>query len=299
MNKLGSEIFMPVTKSPLRYPGGKTQLSTYVNHLLKINKVTNTYIEPFAGGFGVGLDLLIDGSVENVVINDLDPSIYSVWYYILNEPSKFISKIEDVPITMEEWYKQRKIRDEVEKEISLDNAFATFFLNRTNVSGIINGGPIGGKKQTGKYKINCRFNKERLIKKIQVIASYKERISLTNMDANDFILNQIPEYNSKNTFIFFDPPYYTQGKNLYLSFVDKNKHQRLSENIIGLKKYKWIITYDIEPEILKLYEPYIKAYTYHLNYSANKKRRAKEYMFINNNTKADSFEKVELEEIRV
>lgn len=288
---------MPVTKSPLRYPGGKSQLTNYVKHLLKINNTLGTYIEPFAGGFGVGLKLLEDNIVKQAVINDLDPSIYSVWYFILNSTDEFIYKIKNTPITIEEWNNQRNIRNKFKDEISIDNAFATFFLNRTNVSGIINGGPIGGKKQEGKYKINCRFNKTNLIKKINKISSYKENIVLTNMDANEFISNKIPEYDANKTFIFFDPPYYTQGKNLYLSFVNKNEHQQLAKNIIGLNDYKWITTYDIESEILKLYKPYVKSYNYHLNYSANRKRKAKEYMFINNNTKADSFEKVELEEI--
>lgn len=286
---------MPVTRSPLRYPGGKTQLTNYVKYLLKLNNVTETYIEPFAGGFGVGLELLATNSIKKVVINDLDPSIYSIWYFILNKPDEFINLIENTPVNVSEWYKQRKIRGNQRKEYySIENAFASFFLNRTNVSGIINGGPIGGKKQSGKYKIDCRFNKKALIKKIKEINQYKDRICLTHLDANKFIKEEIPKYNPKSTFIFFDPPYYAQGKNLYLSFVNKDEHKRLAQNILSLSNYKWITTYDIEEEILKLYHPYVKTYTYRLNYSANKKRKAKEYIFINNNTKAESFERVKL-----
>lgn len=84
---------------------------------------------------------------------------------------------------------------------------------------------------------------------------------------------------------------------MYLSFVDQSEHKELAKNILSLKKYKWITTYDIEDEIFKLYKPYVKAYTYTLNYSANRKRKAKEFMFVNNNTLADSFERVELNKI--
>lgn len=286
---------MPMTESPLRYPGGKTQLTAYVEYLLKLNKVTDTYIEPFAGGFGVGLKLLKDNAVRKVVINDFDASIYSIWYTILNNTDLFIKKIKETPVTIEEWYKQKKIREKCKDDCySIDNAFASFFLNRTNVSGIINGGPIGGKAQNGKYKINCRFNKSKLIKKISTISQYRERIRLTHMDANDFIKKEILKYNPNSTFIFFDPPYYKQGKNLYLSFVNPQEHKRLSENILNLDKYKWITTYDIEDEILRLYKPYVKVYTYSLNYSANHKRKANEFMFVNNGTNVRSFDKVRL-----
>lgn len=289
---------MPTTRSPLRYPGGKTQLSKYVKYLLKLNNVSDTYIEPFAGGFGVGLDLLYSNAVRKVVINDLDPSIFAIWYAILNNPIQFINLIKNTSVDIYEWNRQKKIHEQTKQNPkSLDNAFSSFFLNRTNVSGIINGGPIGGKEQTGNYKLNCRYNKKVLINKIAKIASYKNRIVLTNLDANQFIVEEIPKYPKNNTFIFFDPPYYSQGKNLYLSFVDKDKHGKLAQNIINLKKYNWITTYDIEEEILKLYQGKVKSYTYSLNYSVNKKRKAKEFIFANNNTKIKSFDRVKLEEI--
>lgn len=289
---------MPTTKSPLRYPGGKSQLSNYVEHLLKINDINNTYIEPFAGGFGVGLELLYRDSINNVVLNDLDPSIYSIWNYILNDTTHFLDMLKTTPVTIEEWNRQKAIKnDNSVSEYSIEKAFASFFLNRANISGIINGGPIGGKNQNSKYKIDCRFNKTKLIEKIKKIASYNSRIELTNLDANHFILHEIPKYDEKSTFIFFDPPYYKQGKNLYLSFVHADEHERLANNIIDLKDYKWITTYDVEEKILELYKPYVQSFTYRLRYSANKKKSAKEYIFASKNTKLDSFEKVTLTKI--
>lgn len=286
---------MPEIKSPLRYPGGKTQLAGYIKFLLDINDAHTTYIEPFAGGFGVGIELLEDNYVNRVVINDLDPSIYSIWYYIVNEPNIFIKKIVNTPVTIDEWFRQSKIRNENKDNArSLENAFSSFFLNRTNVSGIIGGGPIGGKKQDGKYKLDCRFNKKKLIQKIITISSLKERIELFNLDANKFIVNRIKDYSCLNTFIFFDPPYFEQGKNLYLSFVNKNEHAKLAENIKNLKDYKWITTYDKKKEILKLYDSYVKSYIYKLNYSANKKRKAEEFLFASNRTKVKSYGKFDL-----
>ncbi|ECQ6354014.1 DNA adenine methylase, partial [Listeria innocua] len=220
---------MPVTQSPLRYPGGKTQLFKFVRNLIEINEIKHsTYIEPFAGGAGVALELLFSNSVENIVINDYDKSIHSVWYAIINHTDEFIRLIETVPITIDEWHRQRSIYlDKKNSMNSVEGGFATFYLNRTNVSGIINGGPIGGKAQNGKYKLDCRYNKSGLIKKIKKIADYKSRITLYRKDANNLIDLILERYNSNNCFVFFDPPYYVQGQNLYLSFILKSEHQKM------------------------------------------------------------------------
>ncbi|HBI6387366.1 TPA: DNA adenine methylase, partial [Listeria monocytogenes] len=180
---------MPRTSSPLRYPGGKTQLTSFVRNLLITNNIVEgTYIEPFAGGAGVAIQLLLDGDVNSIVINDYDKSIYSIWYSILNNTEKFISLISNTPITIDEWHKQKAIylRNK-NRQNSLEGAFATFFLNRTNVSGIISGGPIGGMNQTGKYKIDCRFNKVDLIRKIRLISDRRENITLYRKDALELI----------------------------------------------------------------------------------------------------------------
>ncbi|RHW49693.1 DNA adenine methylase [Bombilactobacillus bombi] len=289
---------MPITKSLLRYPGGKSQLTNFVKHLLEINNNRKIYAEAFAGGFGLALNLLFNNNVETVLLNDYDPSIFSLWYNILNNPDELIYKIEHTEVSVKEWHNQRNIHLKTQNNpYSLDNAYSTLFLNRTNVSGIINGGPIGGMNQSGKFKIDCRFKKDVLINKTLNICKYKDSIILSNLDANVFINKELTQYKSEDTFIFYDPPYYKQGKNLYMSFVNKEEHAKLSKNIISKYNYNWITTYDIEPEIYKLYSKNSQAYEYSLNYSANRKRKAKEYLFANLNTKIESFDKVELKRL--
>lgn len=285
---------MPITKSPFRYPGGKTQLTNYVEHLLEINNITDTYIEPFAGGAGVPIGLLLDRKIKNIVINDYDKSIYSVWNAILNKPEQLISMIENTEITLDEWHRQKNIYEQFKNhQNSIENAFSTLFLNRTNVSGIISGGPIGGQSQLGKYKIDCRFNKNKIIEKIKAINSRKDNITITRMDATNFIDKVILQYDPKSSFIFFDPPYYKQGRNLYLSFYNSNGHKKLAKKIQSLDNYKWITTYDCEEDILNMYSKSRK-FKYTLNYSISKKRKAFEYLFTNNQTIVDSFENVNL-----
>lgn len=290
---------MAQTCSPLRYPGGKTQLAKFIGNLIEINHLENAiYIEPFAGGFGVGIDLLYNNKVDSVILNDLDTPVYSVWYAILNESERLIDDINNTTIDISEWNKQKNIYDKLCKsnEYSYKLAFATFFLNRTNRSGIMNAGPIGGKEQKGKYKLDCRFNKDNLIKKIKKIESNKSKIYLYNMDAINFIENVILSYNPNEVFIFFDPPYYKQGKSLYNSFFEDDDHKRLENNIRLLSDYYWMLTYDNHKTILNLYDEY-KKYLYRLRYSVSKKVKSQELLVVSNKMQVESFGKIQIRQI--
>ena len=193
--------------SPLRYPGGKSKITPFVSLLIeKSNLDECTYVEPFAGGAGVALSLLFDGTVTNIVINDYDKAIYSMWKAILEETEAFINLVQTAPLTIDEWRKQKQIYNNQNKKYSLELGFATFYLNRTNRSGILAAGPIGGYKQTGNYLMDARYNREVLIKRIKKIAEYKSHIHLYNKDIESFMKNYLPKY-LRNAFVYFDPPY--------------------------------------------------------------------------------------------
>ena len=170
---------MPFTPSPLRYPGGKTQLYAVVKEILYRNSIAGgTYIEPFAGGAGLAIKLLLNGDVNHIVINDYDKAIYSTWYSIINHTDEFCEAINRSKLTMEEWNYHKERFNKSQNILEL--GFSTFYLNRTNVSGVIKGGVIGGKEQKGNYKIDARFNKEGLIKRIIKISEKKENITISN-----------------------------------------------------------------------------------------------------------------------
>lgn len=263
--------------SPLRYPGGKAKLYKYVVTLLETNNlIGETYIEPFAGGAGLALRLLINGNVKKIVINDLDPAIYSFWYCVLNDTENFCHLIETVQITPVEWQKQKKIYMAGLDNNLLEYAFATFFLNRTNVSGVIMGGMIGGLEQKGKYKIDARFNRQDLIARIRLIAKYKKQIVLTNLDAKDFLSAQnLRKY--YKTFINLDPPYVKKGKQLYKNAFSLEDHKELRD-IIGNCSRNWIVTYDICDFINELYSSFRRSFI-DINYSVRGNRKANEYIF--------------------
>lgn len=252
--------------SPLRYPGGKGKLAPFMGLMInKMNIQNGTYIEPFAGGAGVALLLLMEGYVDDIVINDYDKAIYSVWRAIINEPENLVDRILQTSVNIDEWKKQKEIYVKQNKKYSLDLAFATFFLNRTNRSGILKGGPIGGFEQTGNYAIDARYNAQKLVERIRAIAKYKKHIKVYNKEIVSFIENVLPDY-GQNSLTYFDPPYFNKGPELYKNFFDIEDHAKIARLILNRVPGNWIITYDDAPEIIELYKQQCIR-RYDLNYS--------------------------------
>lgn len=268
---------MPVIDSPLRYPGGKTQLSDFVVDLLRANDIyRGIYAEPFAGGAGVAWRLLLNGDVTEVWLNDVDPAIFAFWDAVVNNPDPLCERILKTNVTMEEWYSQRSVLFGMSAD-PMSLAFSVLFLNRTNRSGIIKGGVIGGKSQSGKYKLDCRFNKSDLIEKIQRIHVYREVIKLSCLDARECLLrwgNELP----RRSLLNIDPPYFNRGRDLYLSFYKPSDHALLAETVRSLPNF-WMLTYDDAPEIAKLYSG-LPQYRKSLTYYAQVKRRAFELLVL-------------------
>lgn len=263
--------------SPLRYPGGKGKLTAFMEYMIdQLGHRGGTYIEPFAGGAGIAVELLLRNVVNQIVINDYDKGIWAFWKAILTETDRFINELNKVPLTIEEWERQHNICLTQNNKYSFELGFATFYMNRTNRSGIIKGGVIGGTEQIGKWKIDARFNREELIRRIESIAKRKADIKLYNKDINSFIIRYIPLY-EENTFVYFDPPYFEKGKQLYMNFFQLNDHIRIERTIRNHVNCDWIITYDDIMEIQNIYRNY-SICKYDLNYSVSSKRKASELM---------------------
>jgi len=253
--------------TPLRYPGGKTSLFEFFAHIIQQHGWKNSvYIEPYAGGAGAALSLLLLEKIDSIVINDFDPAIYAFWRAILNDTEAFIDKVENTPVTIEEWESQRKIYKDKDKSNPLSLGFATFFLNRTNRSGILTGaGPIGGKSQSGQWKIDARYNKSALVEKIRLIAAYKDRIKATNEDGVALIKKY---YQRPEVFFYIDPPYFVKGADLYLNAFKYEDHKKLANTLNKYADAKWVLTYDNEEAIRELYpsrkqEPFSLKYSMH------------------------------------
>lgn len=261
--------------SPLRYPGGKSVMAGFVSELILSSKNKRSlYVEPFAGGSGVALKLLERNIVEQVVINDFDPCVHAFWHSVVNEFSDFMKLFESTPINLAEWQKQKTI---LKEEVSLvEKGFAFFFLNRTNRSGVINGGVIGGKRQNGKYKIDARFNKDALRKKLYFIHQNSARIDVRNSNGKDIIAEYV---NEEKAFIYADPPYVEKGSSLYLNHFSKTDHMELAEVFNKNPMGAWMLTYDNSVLIKNLYR-LREIRTFSLKYCVSTKRIADELLIV-------------------
>lgn len=302
-----------ISGSPLRYPGGKGKISRFVGHVLEINDIDGTYVEPFAGGAGVAVNLLLHNKVNRIIINDLDEGVYEFWKLLVSDPNWLIKGINKVPFD----YTDKAMRKTPEELISFWSAihrryklnqytdmrlkgFDFFMLNRMNVSGIIKGGPIGGHNQDGTYNISARFNKKRLKKRIRTLSEKSEQITVVRSEASFFLgrLSAGVYGDVGNCLVFVDPPYYVQGKNLYNSYATTRIHELIADKLLKSSNLKWLLTYDEAPQINQLYpSTQVNKYRYQITYSANKRGRFGEYMFAAPELRVESYDNVELRSV--
>lgn len=267
--------------TPLRYPGGKSKLANFMRLVFEENNLMNGhYIEPYAGGAGVALHLLFSGHASRIHINDLSKSIYAFWQVVLEDTDNICRLIYDTTVDIDSWLKQKEIQAHPEQHSMLELGFSTFFLNRTNRSGIITGGVIGGHNQDGPWKLDARYNKTNLISRIEKISRVSDHINLYNQDAEEFITEVIPTL-PLESIVYLDPPYYAKGRDLYENHYVHDDHLAIS-NLVGDINQGWIVSYDDTPEIREMYQRY-KNLPYQLSYSVADRYKGAEIMFFSDN----------------
>lgn len=264
--------------SPLRYPGGKASLAPFLAEIIETNELTGCpYFEPFAGGAGAALALLRMGAVSEIHLNDLDFRIVAFWNSVLDESERFVERILSVPLTIDEWTNQRSVFSKGKTVSSFDLGFSVFYLNRCNRSGLLRGaGPIGGREQKGKWGLDARFNRQGLADRVLAVAGQRERIQVENMDAREFLVQELPRGHSRaQVFAYLDPPYYTNGKRLYLNSFRTEDHRSLAGYMRRQKILRWVMSYDDDIFIRGLYGSCVVSHR-ELSYSLQRKSRARE-----------------------
>lgn len=270
--------------TPLRYPGGKGKLARYVASVMEENGVCGgTYVEPYAGGAAVAISLLLSGHAKRVHINDLSPEVHAFWQSVLTQTDDLLALIHDTPVNMSTWSRMRGTLMDPDAT-PLERGFATFFLNRTNRSGILKAGVIGGKEQTGPWKLDARYNKPDLARRIETIAGKRNSIHLHCEDARRLIKRLAPRLAQLNL-IYLDPPYFQKGQDLYLNFYEEADHARLAKTLGELpKRVRWMLSYDWHPQIAALYRKF-NGFAYTLNYTAQERTRGRELIFFSRGMK--------------
>ncbi|MCW0397609.1 hypothetical protein NB688_001042 [Xanthomonas sacchari] len=268
----------PSFYTPLRYPGGKGKLVPYVKKIMEANNlVDGSYVEPYAGGAAVAMELVLQEYAKKVYINDISSGVAAFWRSLLDDTDRLCALIQDTKVTIEEWHLQKQVQKEPESYDDLTLGFSTFFLNRTNRSGILGAGVIGGKGQTGKWKLDARFNKDDLIQRIHAIARVRDRIEFHQLDAIKFLDLVAPKLPAKSL-IYLDPPYYVKGSDLYLHHYQHDDHVKIAKRVARLKSKNWIVSYDNAEPIHGMYEKF-PGIVYGLSYSAQDRYKGAEAMF--------------------
>jgi DNA adenine methylase len=261
--------------TPLRYPGGKQRLAPFIAEILEHNKAIGwNYAEPYAGGAGVAIELLLDRKVGHIYLNDSSRHIYAFWKSILTDADAFCRRISRASLTLDAWRAHREVVRHPDQHDVHDLGFSTFFLNRCNRSGVLTAGVIGGVNQRGKWRIDARFTRNELIKRIETIAARRKQITVSNLDAEDFMterVNTLP----RTTLVYCDPPYFARAERLYLNVYEPADHARLARFIQGRLRRPWVVSYDNHPTIAALYGKR-RQFRYSIQYSAMKSYESSE-----------------------
>lgn len=267
--------------SPLRYPGGKGKLAAYLSEIITLNGIQGaSYVEPFAGGAAVALELLFSELVSEIHINDMDPCVYAFWTSVVHDNAALVDLVLNTPVTVESWLAAREVKRAPELHSTLELGFATFFLSRTNRSGIINGGVIGGLDQSGKWKIDCRFNKEELISRLRRIGFFKSRITVHCEDGGKLVSLLGRSIGSRSLF-YIDPPYYVKGASLYRNHFHHEDHVALRDVVARLEQ-RWVVSYDDVDEIRQMYSSF-EMEGFGIDYTARSYARGSEVMIFSSN----------------
>ncbi|PQK76666.1 DNA adenine methylase [Pantoea ananatis] len=269
--------------TPLRYPGGKGKLAYFLKDVIEQNLLNDgAYAEPYAGGAGVALELLLEEYVRKIYINDADYAVFSFWSSVVDDTDNLCRLISNSKINMEEWSFHRHVISNPSEFTKLEVGFSAFFLNRTNRSGILKAGVIGGKAQSGNWKMDVRFNRNDLISRIENIANYNQRIVVTNLDAVDFLdglsfMDSIGKLDKNKILLYLDPPYYIKGQGLYRNYYDHDDHVLVMEKLRGINFPTWLVSYDNASEIKDIYTQFPQV-EYSLQYTAQQKKSGEEVM---------------------
>lgn len=280
---------MPVTYTPLRYPGGKNILSGFLRDLIRLNDMRDpVYAEPYCGGAGAAVNLLLNEHVSEIYLNDVDPAVYAFWRTCLFQTDDLCRRVERATLTITEWRRQRAVLDQRWGQRIGDLGFATLYLNRVNRSGILRGGVIGGFDQTGPWGMDARFNRSDLVNKIRQLARFRRRIHVSRLDADEFLQKHQAIIGSPNSLTYVDPPYVKQGSSLYLDHYDDEDHARIAKRLVAAKAMNWVVSYDNCELVRRLYKACTQV-TYSLSYSAHQHRTGEEVIILSKSLTAPAY----------
>lgn len=253
-----SRFFEQSVVSPLRYPGAKRQLTPVIENMIRANvPPPRLFVEPFCGGATTALHMAGRGIVDHVILADADPLVAAFWYVAAFDTSWLIGAMHAEPVTLDRWDWWRL----AEPRSRRDKAMKCLFLNRTTFSGILHGraGPIGGRAQASPYKIDCRFGKaglERRLKAVGDLAATGRILDVWNLDWRETFQRLMQEYahlSLDELAVYLDPPYVEKAPYLYEWSFESDQHEALARELAQATNFRWLLSYDDNETIRTLY----------------------------------------------
>jgi len=241
-----------------RYPGGKSKIKDQISSHLNAyaHKHELEYREPFFGGGSVGLTFINDNPHwHKIWINDKDVGVASLWTSVIKYPNELKTMVKHFKPTIEAFYQFKKDLSNIDINFNIvEIGFKKLAIHQISYSGLgtKSGGPLGGKDQLSKYKIDCRWSPSYICKKIDKLNRQFKMFTLrdeccTCLDFSDVVKNP------SDAILYLDPPYYDKGNELYQCGFTDSDHLQLSQVLRKINN-PWILSYDDCPEIRKLYD---------------------------------------------
>lgn len=251
-------FFAQSVVSPLRYPGAKRQLTPVIQDLIRANvPPPRLFVEPFCGGASTALKVAGQQVVDHIILADADPLVAAFWYTAAFDTKWLIAAMWEEPVTLERWDWWRLGTPRGRR----DRALKCLFLNRTTFSGILHGraGPIGGRAQESKYKIDCRFGKEGLERRLTAVgdlATTGRLLDVWNTDWRLTLTRLCREHghlDPNEIAVYLDPPYVEKAPFLYEWSFESDEHASLAQALCRSSRFRWLLSYDDNSTIRDLY----------------------------------------------
>lgn len=231
--------------------------------------VEGTFVDAFAGGGSASIFVAQKYPNHTIVMNDLDPWMSSFWSLIATgteEEHVRLNRLLSIPPTIDLFWRLRGT-EPVDK---VERAYYAIFFNRTTFSGILHASPIGGKAQSSKWDIACRYNIVRIeggIVNLRVL--FKDRLRVESKDFREIVRTEAGV-------LYCDPPYYDQGPALYRSCFSPADHVDLCTEL--KRRSMWVLSYDDDPRIHELYKDFADIHKIDARYSCPGVKKTKKTM---------------------
>ena len=238
-------------KTPLRYPGGKSRATKFLDNYFPHLGTMEEYYEPFLGGGSVALYVTKKYPHLKVRVNDLYYPLYEFWINLRDNSKQLhkgvmkFRKKNDTPDKIKK--KMDSIRDAVRSDDtdSIERSINFYILNKCSFGGL---GLSGGFSKASSEKNFTINNINSLLVYGKIISNWE----ITNNNYEKLIKKAKPD-----SFVYLDPPYdLKEDSGLYgdKGSMHKSFDHDLFAKICNKSDARLLISYNDEKDIINRFD---------------------------------------------